>query len=191
MPYKPPVAIYDACVLYPIHLRNLLVQCAVDRLVEARWSDGIHDEWIGNLAANDPSVSIDRLNVTRHLMNAVLPHATVSDYEHHIPAINLPDDDDRHVVAAAIVAGASLIITWNQRDFPANELARHQLRKQTPDAFLMNLYAAVPDVVVAATANARQNLRKSKISAAEFLKALERQKLRKFAAAMNAHRRDL
>ncbi len=41
MPYKPPVAIYDACVLYPFHLRNLLVQCAVDRLVDARWSDGI------------------------------------------------------------------------------------------------------------------------------------------------------
>jgi hypothetical protein len=77
------------------------------------------------------------------------------------------------------------------RDFPAKELARHQLRKQTPDAFLMNLYAAVPDVVVAATANARQNLRKSKISAAEFIKTLEHQKLRKFAAAINAHRSDL
>lgn len=191
MAYKPPVAIYDACVLYPFHLRNLLVQCAVDRLVEARWSDGIHDEWIRNIAANDPSVSIDRLNVTRHLMNAVLPNATVSHYEHHIPAIKLPDLDDRHVVAAAIVAGASLIITWNVRDFPVKELARYHLRKQTPDAFLMSLYAAVPDVVVAATANARQNLRKSKISAAEFVNTLERQKLRKFAAAMNGHLSDL
>jgi hypothetical protein len=191
MAYKPPVAIYDACVLYPFHLRNLLVQCAVDRLVDARWSDGIHDEWIRNLATNNPSVSIDRLHATRDLMNAVLPDARVSDYEHHIPTIDLPDADDRHVVAAAIVAGASLIVTWNGRDFPVKELARHQLRRQTPDLFLMNLYDAVPDVVVAATANARRNLRKSRISAVEFIKTLERQKLRKFAAAMNGYLSDL
>jgi hypothetical protein len=77
------------------------------------------------------------------------------------------------------------------RDFPAKELARHQLRKQTPDTFLMNLYAAVPDVVVASTASARQDLRKSRISAKEFIKALKRQKLRQFAAAMNGHLSDL
>jgi hypothetical protein len=39
MPFNAQVAIYDACVLYPFHLRNLLIQCAVDRLVEARWTD--------------------------------------------------------------------------------------------------------------------------------------------------------
>jgi hypothetical protein len=101
MPYKPPVAVYDACVLYPFHLRNLLVQCAVDRLVDARWSDAIHDEWIRNLAANDPSVSIDRLNTARHLMNTVLPDAMVVDYDNYILTINLPDDDDRHVVTSS------------------------------------------------------------------------------------------
>jgi hypothetical protein len=191
MPYKPPIAVYDACVLYPFHLRNLLVQCAVDRLVEARWTDAIHDEWIRNLAATNPGVSIDRLKLTRDLMNAVVRDAMVFDYEGYIPAINLPDVDDRHVVAAAIVAHASLIITWNVRDFPAKELARYQLGKQTPDAFLMNLYAALPNVVVASTANARRNLRKSRISAAEFIRTLKRQKLRKFAAAMNGHLADI
>lgn len=61
MPFSPPIAIYDACVLYPLHLRNLLVQCAIDRLVDARWSEDIHDEWVRNLAANNSSVSIERL----------------------------------------------------------------------------------------------------------------------------------
>jgi len=42
----PPIVVYDACVLFPFHLRNVLVQCAVDRLVHARWTDDIHDEWI-------------------------------------------------------------------------------------------------------------------------------------------------
>ena len=72
MTYKPPVAIYDACVLYPFHLRNLLIQCAADRLVDAHWTDDIHDEWIRNLAANTPSLSVERLYKTRDLMEAAL-----------------------------------------------------------------------------------------------------------------------
>ena len=72
MTYKPPVAIYDACVLYPFHLRNLLIQCAADRLVDAHWTADIHDEWIRNLAANTPSLSVERLYKTRDLMEAAL-----------------------------------------------------------------------------------------------------------------------
>lgn len=64
MAFKPPVAVYDACVLYPFHLRNVLVQCAFDGLVEARWTDDIHGEWIRNLAANTPTLPIERLVAT-------------------------------------------------------------------------------------------------------------------------------
>lgn len=80
MASNPPVAVYDACVLYPFHLRNILIQCAFDGLVEARWTDDIHDEWMRNLAANTPGLSIDRLEATRDRMNAVLPEAVVADY---------------------------------------------------------------------------------------------------------------
>jgi hypothetical protein len=89
MPFEPQVAIFDACVLYPFHLRNLLIQCGVDRLVEARWSEEIHDEWIRNLAANNPGLSRERLQKTRNLMDRVLPKALVSGYENHISEIEL------------------------------------------------------------------------------------------------------
>ncbi len=191
MAYKPPVAVYDACVLYPFHLRNLLVQCAVDRLIDARWSDAIHDEWMRNLAANTPTLSLGALRRTRDLMNSVLPEANVSNYEQYIDAVKLPDPDDRHVVAVGIAARASLIVTWNVRDFPAKELATHGLRKQTPDALLMDLYANVPGVVVAATANARRNLTKSGVSAGEFVKMIDIQKLHRFAKAMATRTQDL
>jgi hypothetical protein len=46
MAFEPAVTVFDACILYPFHLRNVLIQAAVDRLVEARWTDEIHDEWI-------------------------------------------------------------------------------------------------------------------------------------------------
>ena len=44
-------AVCDACVLYPFHLRNILVQASVDVLYDARWTDEIHDEWTRNLVA--------------------------------------------------------------------------------------------------------------------------------------------
>ena len=191
MTYKPPVAVYDACVLYPFHLRNLLVQCAVDRLVDARWSREIHDEWIRNLAARRPELSAERLTRTRDLMDRVLPDANVTGHLVHVPTITLPDPDDRHVVAAAIEARASVIVTWNLRDFPAAALRSFGLRKSSPDAFLMDLYAAAPDLVIAAAAGARANLRESAHSAADFVDALRRQKLKRFAEVVSGRIGDL
>jgi len=191
MAYSPPRAVYDACVLYPFHLRNLLIQCAADRLVEARWSAEIHDEWIRNLAADTPGLTVERLTATRDLMDRVLPDANVVGHERHLPNINLPDPDDRHVVAAAIEAEASIIVTWNLRDFPAAELRRHGLRKMTPDALMVALHETAPAAVIAATANARRNLRVSRISVADYLAALERQRLKRFVAAIEPRARFL
>ena len=182
MAFEPPIAVYDACVLYPFHLRNLLVQCAVDRLVDARWTDEIHDEWIRNLTANDPTIPPNHLRAARDLMNAAVPTATVKAYEAIIPSIVLPDADDRHVVAAAVAAGASVIVTWNVRDFPAAELRRHRLQKLTPDIFLTRLYDQIPDAMIAAVARARRNLRRSKVSSKEFVAALRRQRLTRFVS---------
>lgn len=134
MAFEPSVAVFDACILYPFHLRNILVQAAVDRLVDARWTDAIHDEWMRNLAVGRPAVPLERLQATRRLMSQALPMAAVNAYEDHIPVVNLPDPNDRHVVAAAIAGQASLILTWNLRHFPANELRKLGLRAQTPDA---------------------------------------------------------
>ena len=61
MASEPPVAVYDACVLYPFHLRNVVVQCAFDGLVDARWTDDIHAAWMRNLAANSPGTTFERL----------------------------------------------------------------------------------------------------------------------------------
>ena len=88
MASEPPVAVYDACVLYPFHLRNVLVQCAFDGLVEARWTDDIHAEWMRNLAANSPGTSLERLEPTRDLMKAVLPDADVAGYQDLIPSLS-------------------------------------------------------------------------------------------------------
>jgi predicted nucleic acid-binding protein len=191
MAFEPTVAVFDACILYPFHLRNIVVQAAVDRLVEARWSEQIHDEWIRNLAANAPTIPLERLQATCRLMKDALPGATVAGYEHLISTVSLPDPDDRHVVAAALVSSASVIITWNLRDFPATALKKFGLRRQTPDAFLAKLYDQAPDLMVGSLANARRNLNKSRVSVSEFIDILRRQKLTQLVTRLNARPSDL
>jgi hypothetical protein len=187
MAFKPSVAVFDACILYPFHLRNIIVQAAVDRLVDARWTDAIHEEWIMNLAANAPTLPLERLYAVRRLMNDALPDANVSRYEDLIPTVHIPDPDDRHVVAAAISAGSSLILTWNLRDFPETELTTHGLRSQTPDAFLAELYDQVPDLTVGSLANARRNLNRSGVSVKEFIDVLNTQNLTQLAMRVTKH----
>lgn len=184
MASRPPVAVYDACVLYPFHLRNVLIQCAFDGLVAARWTDDIHAEWIRNLAANSPNTSIARLEATRDTMKAALPDADVADYQALIPNLSLPDPDDRHVLAAAITAGAEAIVTWNLKDFPASHIASHGISSVSPDAFLVSLHAAFPGALISSLARARQNLRRTTPSIDEFIDTLERQGLIEFASIL-------
>lgn len=151
----------------------------------------IHNEWIRNLAAGAPAIPFERLQATRRLMNDALPRATVIGYEDLIPAVSLPDPDDRHVVAAAIAAGASVILTWNLRDFPATALKKHGLRRQTPDAFLADLYDQAPDLAVSSLANARRNLSKSRVSASDFIDILNNQKLGQLGKRVRSRLTDL
>jgi predicted nucleic acid-binding protein len=191
MAFEPSVAVFDACILYPFHLRNIVVQAAVDLLVEARWTDEIHNEWIRNLAAETPTIPIERLQTTRRLMNDALPGATISGYGDLVPTVSLPDPDDRHVVAAAIAGGASIIVTWNLRDFPTTALEKYGLRRQTPDAFLAGLYDDVPDLVIGSLANARRNLNKSRVSASDFIDILNHQKLTQLVTRLRKRTADV
>jgi hypothetical protein len=191
MALEPSVVVFDACILYPFHLRNIVVQAAVDRLVEARWTDAIHDEWIRSLTTDVPAIPIERLQITRRLMNDALPAAMVSGYEEHIRDVTLPDPDDRHVVAAGIAADATLILTWNLRHFPENELKKFGLRGMTPDEFLPALYDRAPEPVICSLANARRNLSKTRISAPDFIAILKGQKLVQLAKRVEKHVSDL
>jgi hypothetical protein len=191
MAFKPETAVCDACVLYPFHQRNILIQASADGLYDARWTDEIHDEWMRNLIANAPTLPIERLQATRNLMEQALPQALVENFHRHIDSIALPDSDDRHVVAAAIEANASHILTWNLRDFPVKELKKHGLVRETPDAFLADIYDEAPELVLGSLARARRNLTKSGVSGQGFLDLLKKQGLIKLAARLRSQTAEL
>jgi hypothetical protein len=69
----PIIALYDANVLYPASLRDLLIRLARTGIVGARWTARIQDEWISNLLRNRPDLTAAQLARTRQLMEAAVP----------------------------------------------------------------------------------------------------------------------
>jgi hypothetical protein len=140
--------VYDACVLYPAPLRDLLVQLATTRIFRAKWTDLIHDEWTRNLLIKRPDLNAEKLARLRVLMNQSIPDALVTDFEYLIPTLELPDLNDRHVLAAAIVAEAKTIVTFNLKDFPAPILAKYGISARHPDIFISALIDRYPQQVL-------------------------------------------
>ena len=78
------------------------------------------------------------------LMNEAVRDCLVTSYEDLIASLSLPDPDDRHVLAAAMRAGAEVIVTYNLSDFPTEALARFDIEAQHPDDFLLCLLDLAP-----------------------------------------------
>lgn len=142
------VVIYDACVLHPAPLRDFLLRIALSRVVRARWTEEILDECFGSVLRQRPDLNAKSLRRTRDLMTAAVPDCIVTGYEGLTAGLKLPDPDDCHVLAAAIRAGAQVIVTANLADFPSRVLARYDVEAKHPDDFVLMLIALAPGLVV-------------------------------------------
>ncbi|MHC8343000.1 PIN domain-containing protein [Pseudomonas sp. RT6P73] len=170
-------AVYDACVLYPAPLRDFLMWLALSGRFRAKWSLEIHNEWKRNLLKNRPDLTAEQLNRTSDLMDQALPDACVTGYEDLIEGLTLPDIDDRHVLAVAIRCNASVIVTFNQKDFPCAALGSFGIEAQHPDEFVGNLFGLDPAAVVAAAQRQRQQLKMPPMNVSTYLDLLLRQGL--------------
>jgi predicted nucleic acid-binding protein len=181
-------AFYDACVLYPAPLRDLLLQLALTDLFRAKWSDAIHEEWMRNLLANRPDITRAQLERTRDLMNAHVRDALVTGFESLVPSLVLPDPGDRHVLAAAIRGRCDVIVTYNLADFPSETLAAHDIEAQHPDEFIGHLYNLRPEAVCEAAKHCRARLKKPPMSAEDYVLCLAGQKLPETARFLHTSR---
>ncbi len=180
----PATAIYDANILYPAPLRDLFIRLAQTGLIRARWTDAIHEEWIRNVLKDNPHLSPERLARTRTLINEAVRDCLVTGYENLIESLTLPDPDDRHVLAAAIRAGAGVIVTCNLADFPAEALARFNIEALHPDDILISLLDAAPEIVCTAVKRQRESLRNPPKTADELLATLEAHQLTQAVARL-------
>jgi predicted nucleic acid-binding protein len=183
--------VYDACVLYPAPLRDLLMRLALTDLYRARWSVQIHEEWINAVLRNRPVLSREQLERTRSLMNAHVRDALVNGHQSLIPALELPDPDDRHVLAAAIQCGADLILTFNLDDFPEQTLSIYGLGACHPDLFLVDQLNLDAERVCMAMRQHRASLRNPPKTVDEYLATLEEQGLTRFSQAVRHYAAEL
>ncbi len=74
------------------------------------------------------------------------------------------DPKDRHVLAAAVVTGAQVIVTSNVSDFPQLALAPYQIEAQHPDVFLEHLLDLDEDLMIHILREQAQALRRPAMS---------------------------
>ena len=167
--------VYDACVLYPAPLRDFLMWLGSTGQFRARWTAQIHGEWKRNLLINRPDLTAGQLDRTSDLMDQAIPGALVSGHEDLIAGLTLPDVGDRHVLAAAIRCSASVIVTFNEKDFPDEVLSRFGIEAQHPDVFVENLFDLDQAAVVSAAQRQRRTLKHPPIDVDRYLEILLKQ----------------
>lgn len=140
------IALLDANLFVPTWIIDPLLSLAEAGLCEPAWSARVMDE--ARLAIMEvrhvPDVR------ARGFLDAIcraFPMAMAEDWERFEPDVNLSDPNDGHVVAAARRAGAETIVTFNLKDFPADELSRYGLHAQSPDVFLTSVSAVRTEIV--------------------------------------------
>jgi predicted nucleic acid-binding protein len=162
-------ALYDANVLYPAPLRDLLMRMAMEDIFLARWTERIHDEWTRNVLKNRLDLTPEQLRRTCELMNRAVRDCLITNFEQLIDGLTLPDPDDRHVLAAAIKGRADVIVTTNLKDFPPDALEPHGLEAIHPDDFIATQFDLNQHEVCQAVLKQRASLRNPPKTAEQLL----------------------
>jgi predicted nucleic acid-binding protein len=182
------VAVYDASVLHPSTTRDLLIRIAQAGLVQAKWTDTILDEVFDNLGENRTDLDPAKLARTRTLMAGAIREVLVVGYQPPIETLDLPDRNDRHVLAAAIRSRAKLIVTNNLRDFPAAALAQWDVEAVSADAFVRAQIDLDRDDVYAAVTRIADSWRSATGTLDDVLDRLQRDGLAETASALRFRR---
>lgn len=169
--------LYDACVLYPAPLRDLLMNLAMTDMYRAKWTNEIHEEWISSILSDRNDLNREFLERTRDRMNMSVRDCLVENYQYLVPTLSLPDANDRHILAAAIHSSSSVIVTYNLKDFPKKNISQHGIEAQHPDEFLINLFDLSSEMVCLAVKRHRASLKSPPKNVEQYLSTLAKQSL--------------
>ena len=141
--------VLDTNVICPVEVRDILFWFAHYDLYTPKWSAHIWDEWRRVMLRN----GVEEAEADKRIgwAERAFPDAMVRHYDPLIETLDLPDPDDRHVLAAAIKINANLIVTNNLKDFPEDYLQTFGLAAKSPDDFLTDTIDLNPEVAKTAS----------------------------------------
>ncbi len=180
------VVLLDSCTLFPAPLRDFLMHLTLLDVFQARWTEEIHDEWIRSVLVVRPDLTEKQLQRTRDLMDLHIRDCLVEGYDDLINDIELPDPDDRHVLAAVVRCKAEAIVTFNLRDFPESVLAEHGLIAITPDDLIDKCFETFAEKIHLAFDRQLASLKNPPKTRGELLEILRQQGLRKTAEKLSS-----
>jgi predicted nucleic acid-binding protein len=161
--------VIDACALYPMNMRDTLLRAASEGYFQLYWSDEILDEMSRNLVEND-MMSEAKATGLRQTMEEAFPDAMVIGYEGLVASMQ-NDEKDRHVTAAAVKAGAQVIVTSNLRDF---KKLPDGIEAQSPDDFLCHLFDLQPSAMMELLIEQARDRRRPPVTFENMLASMEK-----------------
>jgi predicted nucleic acid-binding protein len=170
--------VLDACVLVPIALADTLLRIAEKGLYRPLWSERILGEAQAAIEEIHPGIDVQKRFID---MREAFDDALVTGWEELEAGILLPDNDDRHVVAAAIRADAQAIVTFNVDDFPGETLSTVGLEAVHPDDFLLDQLDLSPPTILQVIQEQAAHTRQPRLSAHDLAELLSRAGIPSFA----------
>jgi hypothetical protein len=188
-----PVVVYEATVLLSSPLRDLLLRLAcftepvrTTRQFQAKWTDKILDDCFDAIGKAHPTAPPEQLQRMREQIVASVPDSIITGYEPLIECLELPDPSCRHVLAAAIRAGAQTIVTSRLSAFPRRALGPYEIRALPPDHFLSDLVQDIGEPVLDVCHQLAGDYASPPLSFSELLRVLERQGLSRAVMELRA-----
>lgn len=132
-------AILDANVIYPVIIRDVLLEFALHGLFKPLWSDSILEEVSKTLVRNGKK-TIPSAAAFVAQINQAFPDSRVSNFQHAIEPGLCRDPGDEHVLAAARASNAGALVKFNLKDFPKTLFEDYGIELVHPDDFLLNLF---------------------------------------------------
>ena len=178
-----PTILLDACVLYSFSLRDILIRLAITGLYIPKWTDKIHEEWSRALLKNNTNISVEKNERVKFLMNQAMPDACIEEtlFSGLIPILSIPDPNDRHVLAAAIIGKCNYILTFNLKDFPNRSLEKYGIYAISPDHFLYEIAILNIGAVIRCLKQQAEILKHPKLTPKEIMLQLHKTGLKKSA----------
>ncbi|QGH70793.1 PIN domain-containing protein [Pseudactinotalea sp. HY158] len=177
-------AFLDACVLVPVAPCDTLLRMADLGLFRPVWSARVIDEARRALERIHPDIDPSRFRSRFRSMNEAFDDALVEGWEPLTQGLDLPDPDDRHVVAAALRGRADAIITENIRDFPDSTLKPIGLDAVRSDAFLLDQFDLDPSAALHIVVEQAAAMTRPPVDIETLLTRLARSGVPRFAQAV-------